>query len=648
MASILTDEYHFRVFVDEVAKKILQFPSESLNTLLRDTHPSATDRELYNSYLLKGLRLFGQDTEANREIVRFIILFAHVDDFDSAEEMVTYVHANNSGATTLHKVGQWYRSIGNGELIEPDRQQFAATHKRRKTNHEAQEEAEEIKRREDEEQREQYRVRKEIHGVHREILRVFHMLVDDHATMTKKFRQDAYHYISSMITGLKRRIASLGENQPYEIMTGTPEEIQYQIQLLQRYLQIQEESPEEHVSEEVKAYPRQRIRQLVQHLSSTESERARASAVMAQQSEHEQKGPSCSTPDFVSLEDLSPRQEGVITIATEPHQKSPQCYIRTLLLTYFVEQSPLFEWANRAFTTFDPGYPIVQSLFLLPFGNFLISNDSVNALMDENVTAYYLEEIPGIHYVGAENHTSSAIWDRTDLKIYHVKPEPLQIEEPEEESEEDDEVNEEEVENAFAAYADELAARGLGHVLSPQRRPEAKEPEVKEPEVKEREVKEPENAEDIELIYPPVIDSTEGSYALRMRNVQEYVEVSCSYIPPSQITDRDFPPVNSLVERRYRTELSNRLFHYYPYLVYLRPEKQEEIQEDIRELFLLSAMLDLPHLYEEEKKFIVKHVRDSTTMISLEMGEDLRTGLTQKPFLDKFGMCYIPILFQLD
>lgn len=172
----------------------------------------------------------------------------------------------------------------------------------------------------------------------------------------------------------------------------------------------------------------QAIRRLTQELQQSEVQRSRhavSSSVGVTQ------GPHCTadSTDMVTLEPLvygqAPSEGGhLITIVLDQDRPDRrQCYLREQLGAVFASATPLFEY--RLDDTTEPYDHVdapVQRVYLLPPSNVAITGAGAVALMDERHQHYRLTRLPGAHNISAESHTSSAIWNRTDMALFDVQP----------------------------------------------------------------------------------------------------------------------------------------------------------------------------------------------------------------------------------
>jgi len=163
--------------------------------------------------------------------------------------------------------------------------------------------------------------------------------------------------------------------------------------------------------------------QLMQEQSRLTSVRTRLLA--KQEEKKQQRGGARCTSDSVDIVQGTNLEFGVtpniVTIALSADDPDlRQCYIRDQLIQGMMSATKLYEWSTPAQNTWTPGYPLLQSLWLLPQGNIMISDQGFLELKNNPETHFALKPL-GEKIVGADDHTMSAIWNQR-RQVFDVVP----------------------------------------------------------------------------------------------------------------------------------------------------------------------------------------------------------------------------------
>jgi len=192
--------------------------------------------------------------------------------------------------------------------------------------------------------------------------------------------------------------------------------------LRKRAFQLQDDPSKE---EELRAIRRRMIA-----LTQKNQERERERSIRLAREEEERRaallargGPQCTgdSVDVIMQEPLLFGGAEVIDIATDmAHPDNRQCYIRDQLKQTMDAATKLYEWSDHG-TSWNPGLPFKQRIYLLPQGNLAITEAGYKLLTEPNDYRHFALKSIGDKIVGAENHTASALWNRT-MQVYHVLP----------------------------------------------------------------------------------------------------------------------------------------------------------------------------------------------------------------------------------
>ncbi len=180
---------------------------------------------------------------------------------------------------------------------------------------------------------------------------------------------------------------------------------------------------DDHADSEVASLLRRRMRTLMDEQVELGRTRARELATLETTRQQQRtEDVQCEGMDLVTLDELNYSDPDVISIVVQADRPNrPQCYRRPQLLKAMLSATPLFEWSRRVPPdTWEPGNPLLQSIFLLPLGNLALTAQGYQNLADPHFRQFRLVDV-GERTVGALHHTASAIWNAT-LRVYHAEP----------------------------------------------------------------------------------------------------------------------------------------------------------------------------------------------------------------------------------
>ncbi len=227
-----------------------------------------------------------------------------------------------------------------------------------------------------------------------------------------------YDEVCHDVSGVLQRLDvwKLQSEHPHTDLDAVTSEIRTLRSLLAQF-------SEDTADSEIVALLRRRMRALMPQQEALGRIRARelASEETARQQQRTESV-QCDGVDLVTLDELDYSDPDVVSIVVHADRPGrPQCYQRSQLLAAMSSATPLFEWAHRVRdNSWEPGNPLLQSIFLLPIGNLAITAQGYVNLSDAAFRHYKLEEV-GERVVGALVHTASAIWN-SKVRIYHVVP----------------------------------------------------------------------------------------------------------------------------------------------------------------------------------------------------------------------------------